>query len=69
MMQNRKRNKHNYSVYLCMVFMLFFGAMFTACVEEQKLAEQIQETTDETEQEPGRSCCCITGTSRLCCWI
>ena len=51
MMQNRKRNQQAYHVYLFIAFMLILGVMFTACVEEQKLAEQIQETTDETDQE------------------
>ena len=47
-MQNRKRNRHDYSVSLCIAFMLVFGVMFAACVEEQQIAEQLQETPDET---------------------
>lgn len=60
-MQNKKRNQHYYSVYLCITFMLIFGAMFTACVEEQQLAEQIQETTDETDQESDEPAVALPG--------
>ena len=50
-MQNRKRNRHDYSVSLCIAFMLVFGVMFAACVEEQQITEQLQETPDETDQD------------------
>ncbi len=50
-MQNRKQNKHGYSVSLCIAFMLVLGLMFAACVEEQQLTEQLQETLDETDQD------------------
>ncbi len=64
-MQNRKRNqltKHvTYSVYLCIVFMLIMGTMFTACVEEQQLAEQLQETTEATDQETDEPAVALPG--------
>ncbi len=50
-MQNRKQNRLGYSISLCIAFMLVFGVMFAACVEEQQITEQLQETPDETAQD------------------
>ena len=60
-MQNRKRNRHGYSVSLCIAFMLVFGVMFAACVEEQQIAEQLQETPDENDQDSAEPAVALPG--------
>lgn len=41
--------------------MLIFGTMFSACLEEQQVTEQIQETTDEMEQTPEEPAVALPG--------
>lgn len=61
-MQNRKRKQLTFIVYLSIVFVLILSTMFTACVEKQELAEQIQDTTTgETDQETEENAVSLPG--------
>ena len=64
-MQIKNRNQHAKhrcnTVYLCLAFILILGGMFTACVEEQQLAEQVQETPETTDQETEETAVALPG--------